>query len=114
VIVDTSGTVDAIERAIPMLASGGRFIMIGQPKPGQSFRVLSALDMFHGEGKKIISTQGGGFRPAEMIPRYVNLWRAGRLDLKSIVSHTIGLAEINDGIDLVRKGLAGRVMVAMR
>jgi len=114
VIVDTTGNIEAIETGIRRLAGGGRFIMVGQPKPDESFRVLSALDMFCGEGKTIIATQGGGFRPHLDIPRYVNLWRAGRLDLKSIVSHTIGLAEINDGIDLVRKGLAGRVMVKMK
>lgn len=114
VIVDTTGNIQAIEDAIQRLASGGRFIMVGQPKPGQSYRVLSALDMFYGEGKTIIATQGGGFRPHLDIPRYVNLWRAGLLDLTGTISHKLPLEQINDGIDLVRNGLAGRVMISLR
>ena len=114
VIVDTTGNIEAIEGAIQRLASGGRFIMVGQPKPGQSYRVLSALDMFFGEGKTIIATQGGGFRPHLDIPRYVNLWRAGLLDLTGTISHKLPLEKINDGIDLVRNGLAGRVMISLK
>ena len=114
VIVDTTGNIEAIENGIQRLASGGRFIMVGQPKPCQSFRVLSALDMFYGEGKTIIATQGGGFRPHLDIPRYVNLWRAGLLDLTGTISHKLPLEQINDGIDLVRNGLAGRVMISLK
>lgn len=114
VVIDTSGNTGAIERGIQVLAGGGRFVMVGQPKPGQSFKVLDALDMFHGEGKQIIATQGGGFRPSMDIPRYVNLWKSGRLDLDGIITHHIGLDEINDGIDLVRSGQAGRIMVNLK
>lgn len=115
VIVDTSGSLEAIEATMPLLADGGRYVCIGQTKPGEDMKIMSALNMFQGDqGRKVMWTQGGGFRPSEMIPRYVNLWRAGHLDLENIVSHRMGLSEINDGIELVRKGQAGRVMVAMR
>lgn len=115
VIVDTSGSIDAIESTIPLLAEGGRFVLVGQPKPGEGFRINSALDMFLGEqGKHIIATQGGGFRPSVMIPRYINLWRAGHLDLESIISHRFPLADVNRGIDLVRAGQAGRILIQMR
>lgn len=114
VIVDTSGSIEALEATIPLLGESGRYIMVGQPKPGEEFRVLSTANMFAGEGKRIQATQGGGFRPTQMITRYVNLWRAGLLDLDSIISHRIGLSEINEGIELVRKGQAGRVLVEMR
>jgi S-(hydroxymethyl)glutathione dehydrogenase/alcohol dehydrogenase len=115
VIVDTTGNVEALEGTIPLIAEGGRYVCIGQTKPQENFRVLSAVNMFHREqGSRIIWSQGGGFRPSEMIPRYVNLWRNDRLNMKDIVSHRIGLDEINDGIDLVRSGQAGRIMVMMK
>lgn len=115
VIIDTSGSIEAIESTIPLLAEGGRFVLVGQPKPGEGFRVNSALDMFLGEqGKHIIATQGGGFRPSVMIPRYINLWRAGHLDLESVISHRFPLADVNQGIDLVRAGQAGRILIQMR
>jgi S-(hydroxymethyl)glutathione dehydrogenase/alcohol dehydrogenase len=114
VIVDTTGSIEALEATIQLLAPTGRLVMVGQPKPGEAFRVLNALDMFHGEGKHIMATQGGGFRPSEMIPRYCNLWRAGHLNIEGIVSHRIGLENINEGIELVRAGQAGRIMVMMK
>jgi S-(hydroxymethyl)glutathione dehydrogenase/alcohol dehydrogenase len=115
VIVDTSGSVEALEATIPLLADGGRYVCLGQPKPDENMRVLSTVNMFHGEqGRRIIWSQGGGFQPSKMIPRYVNLWRAGLLNLKGIVSHHLPLAEVNRGIDLVRAGQAGRVMICCK
>lgn len=114
VIVDTTGSVDALEATIPLLSGKGRYIMIGHPKPGESFRLIGAAHLFHGEGKTIKATQGGGFNPTRDIPRYVAMWRSGRLDIKGIVTHYITLDEINKGIDLVRAGQAGRIMVNIR
>lgn len=112
VIVDTSGSVQALEATIPLLADGGRYIMVGQPKPKEDVRLIAAMDLFHSQhGVHIQTTQGGGFRPSEAIPRYVNLWRSGALNLDAVVSHRISLSEINAGLDLVRAGQAGRVLV---
>jgi S-(hydroxymethyl)glutathione dehydrogenase/alcohol dehydrogenase len=111
-VIDTTGSVEALETAVPLMADGGRLVMVGQPKPGDAFKIMGALDMFHGEnGRCIRTTQGGGFRPNADIPRYVNLWRDGKLDIESIVSHVIPLSEINRGIDLVRSGQASRIMI---
>jgi len=112
VIVDTSGSVEAIEATMPLLSETGRYILLGQPKPGQALKIEGALHMFHGEhGKRIMATQGGGFRPSVDIPRYIQLWRSGALKLDGVVSHRMPLKEINRGIDLVRAGQAGRIMI---
>lgn len=113
VIVDTTGSPEAIEATVPLLSGTGRYVLIGQTKPGQSFRVLNAVNRFHGDGSRLIWTQGGGFRPGEMIPRYISLWRGGYLDLDSIVTHRMPLDEVNRGVELVRAGQAGRVLVSM-
>lgn len=114
-IVDTSGSVEALEAVVPLLADGGRLIMVGQPRPGESLKIMGALDLFHQQhGCRIQTTQGGGFRPSVDIPRYLNLWRSGHLDLDSIISHRFPLADVNRGIELVRAGQAGRVMISMR
>lgn len=114
-IVDTSGSVEALRATVPLMADGGRYICIGQAKPGEEMVIEGQANMFYGnQGRDIRFSQGGGFRPSVDVPRYVNLWRAGLLDLDSVISHRIGLSEINDGIELVRKGQAGRIMVQMR
>lgn len=113
VIVDTTGHPDAIADTLPLLAPSGRYIMIGQPRPSQGIMMHTARHMFEGSGKMIRATQGGAFNPATDIPRYVSLWRSGQLKLDGIISHRLPLSDINQGIDLVRNGQAGRIMIEM-
>ncbi len=110
IIIDTSGSISAIELSLQLLAPSGRYILVGQPKGHLNFKVLNALHLFDG-GKTIKATQGGGFNPIRDIPRYVNLWRSGRLDYEKLITHRVSLDEINSGLDLVRNGQAGRVLV---
>lgn len=107
VIVDTTGHFLASEN----LAPSGRYIMVGQPPNGAAIQISNAKHLFDGEGKTIKATQGGGFNPTKDIPRYVNAWRSGFLHLDGIVTHTLPLDEINTGIELVKSGGAGRVMI---
>ncbi len=59
-------------------------------------------------------TSAGGFEPATDIPRYCEMWRHGTLDgYEKIITHRIRLDQINEGIQLMRDGKAGRVMIEM-
>jgi Zn-dependent alcohol dehydrogenase len=111
VVVDTAGTSESIKRALPFVAPSGRFVLVGQPKPGDSFEVTGANHLFAGEGKSFRATQGGGFRPDLDIPRYLRLFRMGALRTEGIITHRVPLSRINDGLDLVRAGEASRVLV---
>lgn len=111
VIIETSGA--AMERTLPLLAPSGRYIVVGQPKPGTSVSMLNAAHIFQGEGKTIKATQGGGFNPSKDIPRYLNLWRAGKLNYSGIITKRLPLRKINQGFDLVRAGQASRVLIDM-
>lgn len=111
VIIETSGNVASIEKTLPLLGSGGRFIMIGQPAPGASVTVTNALHLFGGEGKSVTATQGGRFSPTRDIPRYVRMAQAGRLRFDDLISHRTKLEDINDAIGLMRSGKANRVLI---
>lgn len=113
VIIDTAGAGASMEETLPMLASGGRYIMVGQPKPNSDVIMANARHMFDGEGKTIKATQGGKFNPTKDIPRYIDLYRTGRLKLAGLITHRIALEEINAGLELVRQGEAGRVLIEM-
>ena len=63
VIIETTGNTQSIANTIPLLGDDGRYIMVGQPKPGKSVEVTMANHLFGGtEGKTIKATQGGLFR----------------------------------------------------
>ena len=113
VIIDTSGAKRGIETALPLLSGKGRFIMLGQPKPGETIELTDAVHMFGGEGKSIKATQGGKFAPHEEIPRYIALYKEGTLVVDDLITHRIKLEEINEAFDLLRKGLAARILIDM-
>ncbi len=59
-------------------------------------------------------TSAGGFNPAKDILRYVEMFRHGTFDgYEKIITHRIALDQINEGIQLMRDGKAGRVMIEM-
>lgn len=110
VIIDTTGTAPCVE----FLAPSGRYILVGQPKKNGCAAMHPTACWFEGDGKTIKATQGGGFQPARDIPRYVNLWRSGALwNYEKLITHRVTIHQINQGLDFVREGKAGRVMIRM-
>lgn len=113
VIIETSGAKAAIETSLPFLSGKGRFILLGQPKPGETIELRNAVHLFSGEGKSIQATQGGRFEPHEEIPRYLKLHTSGALSVDDLITHRISLDEINGALDLLRKGQAARILIEM-
>lgn len=113
VIIETSGNKHAFENTLPLLSGTGRYILVGQPKPGESIEIKNAHHLFEGVGKTIKATQGGRFSPSSEIPRYVKFHEAGVLSIDHIITHRFKLRDINQAIDLVREGQAGRVIIDM-
>jgi S-(hydroxymethyl)glutathione dehydrogenase / alcohol dehydrogenase len=62
-------------------------------------------------GKRIVGVFMGDTDPRADIPHYAELWRDGRLDLESLVSHTIRLDEINDGFAMMAGGETARAVI---
>jgi S-(hydroxymethyl)glutathione dehydrogenase/alcohol dehydrogenase len=113
VIVDTTGSPEAIAETIPLLASGGRYVLVGQPKSDASIVLTTARHLFDGDGKRIIGTQGGQFNPEKDIPRYLRMWKSGHLKIDGIITNRFPFEKINEAIELVKSGNAGRVMLEM-
>lgn len=110
IVIDTTGDSQAISTSLTLLNPSGRFVMVGQPRPGEDATLIGARHMFDGEGKSIRATQGGGFQPHLDIPRYTKL-SPNILGIEKIITHRVKLDDINQAIDLVRAGCAGRIIV---
>lgn len=111
VIIDTTGNAKVIENSLKYLSNKGRFILVGQPKPGQEIAIPNAYSLFDGNGKTIKATQGGKTNPTEDIPRYVNLQKSGKLNFDRLVTHYFELDKINEAFELLKSGNAGRIMI---
>lgn len=116
VCVDTTGNIHCIEMAYNMTKAGGKTIMVGQPKPGQDITFHSAFQHF--KGKTLIDSEGGQTNPTVDIPKYLELYRAGKFDPSKLIAFNediifYGLNEINRAMDLLRSGaILGRAMLS--
>ena len=62
-------------------------------------------------GKKVVGVFMGDTDPRVDIPRYIELWRSGRLDLSGMVSHTLPLEEVNRGFAMMTGGESARTVI---
>lgn len=110
VVIDTTGNGRVIELAYDVTHPDGKTILVGVPKKGDNISIYSLPLHF----KKILKgSHGGGAEPHIDIPRLVGLLKAGRMTLEGLVTHEFPLAEINEAIDVVKRGEAGRVVLRM-
>lgn len=110
VVIEAAGHPAALETAVGLTAPGGRTITVGLPRPDARITV-SPLG-FVAEGRSLIGSYLGSAVPARDIPRFVELWRSGRLPVESLVSSTITLDDINAAMDQLADGLAVRQVIS--
>ncbi len=111
VIVDTTGNQNVIKQSLPLLADRGRYIFVGQNKPGESLEITNSNHLFGAEGKVIKATQGGDINPSKDIKRYAKLYKSGLIDINSIITHRFEMDHINDAFDVLKSGNAGRIII---
>ena len=111
VIIDTTGNPILIAETIDFLSENGRYILVGQPKPGKDIVIPNGANMFLGNGRSIKATQGGKINPTEDLPKFIKLYEGGYLNIEHIVTHEFNLDKINEAIDLLKSGNAGRIMI---
>ncbi|OHV06823.1 alcohol dehydrogenase catalytic domain-containing protein [Mycobacterium talmoniae] len=109
VVIEAAGHPAALQTAIALTAPGGRTITVGLPPP--EARISVAPLGFVAEGRSLIGSYLGSAVPARDIPRFVALWRSGRLPVESLVSTTIGLDDINAAMDRLADGTAVRQLI---
>ena len=64
--------------------------------------------------KKILTgSHGGDSIPDIEIPRYIRLINKKKMTLDNMITDEFKFSEINDAIDLLRSGKAGRIVIKM-
>ncbi|MGB7504275.1 MAG: zinc-binding dehydrogenase, partial [Mycobacterium sp.] len=109
VVIEAVGHPAALEAAIALTAPGGRTITVGLPRPDARLSV-SPLGLV-AEGRSLIGSYLGSSVPARDIPRFVELWREGRLPVEALVSSTVTLDQINSAMDELADGRAVRQVI---
>lgn len=112
-IIDTTGLMDTITELLPKLSDRGRVVIISQPKINSAITFTNPGLFFLGEGQKIISTQGGKINPSTDFARYITLYEKGKLNIDNLITHTFPLQDINEAVNTLKTGKAGRILIKM-
>jgi S-(hydroxymethyl)glutathione dehydrogenase/alcohol dehydrogenase len=97
------------EQSFAMLQKGGTATIIGMIPEGERIELPGSEFL---DEKKIQGSNMGSNRFRVDMPRYVDLYLSGRLKLDELVSARIGLDQINDGFDAMRRGEVARSVIA--
>jgi alcohol dehydrogenase len=102
VVVEAAGHPRAFETAVQLTAPGGRTVTVGLPS-ADARSSIAPLGLT-AEARTIIGSYLGSAVPSRDIPRYEELWRAGRLPLETLISSQIDLGSINRAMDELADG----------
>ncbi|HJM27709.1 MAG: Zn-dependent alcohol dehydrogenase [Acidimicrobiales bacterium] len=106
---EAAGVASLVDTCINASRIGGTTIIVGADVSLSTVPILPV--MIATTGKKIIGSLLGDCHPQRDIPKFVNLWKSGQLDLEAMISHRVKLEEINSGFDNVRETNGIRTVV---
>ncbi len=109
VVIETVGKASVLAAAYAKAKRGGRVITVGLPNPSEML-TIPAISLV-AEGKALIGSYMGSSIPARDIPRYIALWREGRLPVERLLTSVSPLSAINLCMDRLADGSAIRQVV---
>jgi S-(hydroxymethyl)glutathione dehydrogenase/alcohol dehydrogenase len=108
VVVDTTGNAKVIETAYELTHPEGKTILVGVPRKGDSVKIYTLPLHF----KKVLKgSHGGSSVPDVEIPRFIRLMEQGKMKLDGLFTHTFPLSQVNEAVQALRMGKAGRVLL---
>jgi alcohol dehydrogenase len=104
-----AGAIRALELAYGVTRRGGTTVTAGLPPSTASFGVNPVSLV--AEERTLKGSYIGTCVPSRDIPRFIDLYRQGRLPVDKLLSGRLALADINHGFDLLHEGKAVRQVV---
>lgn len=107
--IEMAGAVRAFETAYRITRRGGTTITAGLPPPTASWAMPSTHLV--AEERTIKGSYIGTCVPSRDLPRYIDLYRQGRLPVNRLMSSRLKLEQVNEGFDLLHEGRAVRQVI---
>ncbi|MCB1444289.1 MAG: zinc-dependent alcohol dehydrogenase family protein [Rhizobiaceae bacterium] len=107
--VEVAGAAPAFDLAYRITRRGGQTVSAGLAAPTAEFRI-PAVNIVADE-RTVKGSYMGSCVPQRDIPRFINLYRAGKLPVDRLLTDVLSLDEINEGFDRLDRGEAIRQVV---
>ena len=109
---EAAGVAAIIETAIEATRAGGTTVCVGAPSLDVSITIPMAA-AFVASARTVKGCFLGGSNSHRDIPRLLDLWRAGRVDLEGLITARRPLAEVNEGFDDLRAAKGIRTVIEL-
>jgi len=111
VVIDAVGRPETYRQAFYMRDLAGTLVQVGVPDPEMTFEV-PLLDLFS-RGGALKSSWYGDCLPSRDFPILIDLHLSGKLDLRGFVTEKIGLADVEESFERMRRGKVLRSVVIL-
>ncbi len=108
---EMAGSVPALELAYAITARGGTTVTSGLPNPERKLSI-QAVSLV-AEERTLKGSYIGTSVPSIDLPRYLSLHQQGKLPVERLLTHLIGLDDINVGFDRLAAGQAIRQVITL-
>ena len=108
-VFEAVGSEKALGQAYAATRKGGRTITVGLPSPKSELRI-PALSIV-AEERQLLGSYMGSCVPKRDIPRFLELYREGRLQVDVLNSRFISLDQVNEGFDALDQGEVARQII---
>ncbi|MCH4454831.1 zinc-dependent alcohol dehydrogenase family protein [Staphylococcus haemolyticus] len=106
---ETAGVVPAMQVAYKITKRGGTTVTTDLPHPKDEFSFPQVT--LAAEERTVKGSYVGSCVPDRDIPRFISLYKQGRLNIDPLISEVITLDDINEGFDKLANGDVGRIIV---
>jgi alcohol dehydrogenase len=111
VVLEMAGASAALDLGYKITRRGGQLVTAGLPPPHALFSIPAVTLV--AEEKTIRGSYMGSGVPVRDVPRYIELFRRGKLPVDKLVTHRLPLEDINIGMDRLKQGAAIRQIITM-
>jgi S-(hydroxymethyl)glutathione dehydrogenase / alcohol dehydrogenase len=96
---EATGNVTVMRQAVEAAREAwGLATMCGVAGKGET---LDVVPRFLITGRRVAGTSFGGVKGRTQVPQLVDRWLAGEIDVESLISHRLGLDDVNHGFELL-------------
>jgi Zn-dependent alcohol dehydrogenase len=105
----TVGVKSVVEQAFGLIRNGGTLVLVGMPASGETaaFEPLRVAN----DCLVVLGSKMGSSKIRADIPKLVDLYQRGSLELDALISGRYSLEEINEAIASVKRGEALRNVI---
>jgi Zn-dependent alcohol dehydrogenase len=108
---DGAGSTAVMQQCIAASRPGGTTVLVGAPASMAALEI-PIVSLFLSQEKRVIGSLLGSCLSQRDVPRFIEFWRRGLLDLEGMISHRRPIAEINSGFEDLRAARGIRTVLS--